>query len=221
MNKDFFNDMRSQIEPPDESVSFLLKKAQLTDAKNLAWQNKFVSRNLTAVVGSIALIIISGVVVAFGGFFNAPSVDPNNTESSATTFGTVSNTVKQTTATQPTEHLTTTSTDVPKTQTTPQISDTSPPHTSIQTASAPTQTTSNPPKTPAPQQISLERAIEIGYAEITNRGFTGTFRESCRGTSQGQDVWELLFRVQGGRLPLVEMYISMETGAIIKWEWDD
>jgi uncharacterized membrane protein YkoI len=77
------------------------------------------------------------------------------------------------------------------------------------------------PQQPNGQSISLERAIEIGYAEIANRGFTGTFRESCRGSSRGQQVWELLYRVQGGRLPLVEMYISMETGEIIMWEWDD
>jgi len=69
--------------------------------------------------------------------------------------------------------------------------------------------------------ISLERAIEIGHEELARRGYTGTFRESCRGFSRGQQVWELLFRVEGGRKPLVEMYINMDTGAIVKFEWDD
>ena len=34
-------------------------------------------------------------------------------------------------------------------------------------------------------------------------------------------VWEVLFNVQGGRLPLVEMYICVHTGDVAKFEWDD
>ena len=70
-------------------------------------------------------------------------------------------------------------------------------------------------------EISLERAIEIGHEEIVNRGYSGTFRESCRGVSRGQNVWELLYRVEGGRKPLAEIYISIETGDVVKFEWDD
>ena len=78
---------------------------------------------------------------------------------------------------------------------------------------------SNRPTSPA---ISLQRAIEIGYAEIERRGYTGTFRrDSGMDFERGQWVWELLFRVQGGRLPLVEMYINVDTGAVVKFEWDD
>ena len=77
----------------------------------------------------------------------------------------------------------------------------------------------NRPSNPA---ISLERAIEIGYAEIARRGHTGTFRtHSGMDWERGQWVWELEFSVQGGRLPLVEMYINVDTGSIVKFEWDD
>ena len=75
---------------------------------------------------------------------------------------------------------------------------------------------------PSNPTISLERAIEIGYAEITRQGHTGTFlRDSGIDWERGQWVWELLFRVEGGRLPLVEIYINTETGDIVKFEWDD
>lgn len=224
MNKDFFNDINSQIEPPDKSVAFLLKQARLADSANKAREDRFVMKNMVAVAASIALIMVGGAVIAFGDFFNDPAVDPSND----TQPPLITSETPQITDIQPTERTTPIFTTEPTTQATPQISDTSPTQPTptstttpaTQTTPAPT-TTQTTPTTPTAQPISLEQAIEIGYAEIANRGYTGTFRESCRGTSQGQEVWELLFRVQGGRLPLVEMYISMETGAILKWEWDD
>jgi len=74
---------------------------------------------------------------------------------------------------------------------------------------------SNPP-------ISLECAIEIGYEELARRGHSGTFSsDSGIDWERGQWVWELLFRVEGGRLPLVEMYINVDTGTVVKFEWDD
>ena len=77
----------------------------------------------------------------------------------------------------------------------------------------------NRPSNPA---ISLERAIEIAYADLAARGLTGTFRNhSGMDFERGQWVWELVFSVQGGRLPLVEYYINVDTGAIVKFEWDD
>jgi uncharacterized membrane protein YkoI len=70
--------------------------------------------------------------------------------------------------------------------------------------------------------ISLERAIEIGYEELARRGYTGTFRErSGLDWEYGQWVWEIEFRVVGGRRPFVEMYINVDTGSVVKFEWDD
>ena len=75
---------------------------------------------------------------------------------------------------------------------------------------------------PVNPAISLERAIEIGYEELARRGHTGSFRNhSGMDLERGQWVWELEFRVSGGRLPLVEMYINVDTGAVVKFEWDD
>ncbi|MCL1997706.1 MAG: PepSY domain-containing protein [Turicibacter sp.] len=75
---------------------------------------------------------------------------------------------------------------------------------------------------PSNPAISLDRAIELGHAELARRGFSGTFREhSGMDFEYGQWVWEILFSVPGGRLPLVEMYINVDTGAIVKFEWDD
>jgi hypothetical protein len=104
--------------------------------------------------------------------------------------------------------------------TTPPPTQTTPPQ---QTAPPPsgTQTQGNRPSNPA---ISRERAIEIGYAEIARRGHTGTFRRDSGMDWEpryGGWVWEVLFRVQGGRLPLVEMYICVHTGNVAKFEWDD
>ena len=84
-----------------------------------------------------------------------------------------------------------------------------------------TSTQGNRPQSPA---ISLERAIEIGYAELARRGHTGTFRNHSGMDFEpryGGWVWEILFRVPGGRLPLVEMYICVHTGNVAKFEWDD
>ena len=99
----------------------------------------------------------------------------------------------------------------------PKVSPSPSPHASPSPSLSPGQT--GRPINPA---ISLERAIEIGYEELARRGHTGSFRNhSGMDLERGQWVWELLFNVQGGRLPFVEMYISVDTGAIIKFEWDD
>ena len=113
-----------------------------------------------------------------------------------------------------------------------------PAHQQAQPPQAPPQATAPPQPTPSPGHmhgggqsgrpsnpaISLERAIEIGYAEIARRGHTGTFRRHSGMDWEpryGGWVWEVLFSVQGGRLPLVEMYIHVDTGNVAKFEWDD
>jgi len=93
-----------------------------------------------------------------------------------------------------------------------------PSHTSPPTSS-PSGGQNNRPSNPA---ISRQRAIEIGYEELARRGYTGSFRNSSgMDWERGQWVWEIEFRVEGGRLPLVEMYINVDTGAVVKFEWDD
>ena len=75
---------------------------------------------------------------------------------------------------------------------------------------------------PVNPAISLERAIQIGYEELIRRGLSGSFHNhSGMDWERGQWVWEIVYRVPGGRLPLVEMYINVQTGAIVKFEWDD
>ena len=116
-----------------------------------------------------------------------------------------------------------------------------PPHQQIQPQQPPTQiitpppTQINPPiqnnnqgqsqgNRPSNPAISLERAIQIGYEELARRGHTGTFRNHSGMDWEpryGGWVWEIVFRVPGGRLPLVEMYINVHTGAVAKFEWDD
>jgi len=104
-----------------------------------------------------------------------------------------------------------------------------PPHTQ-QSAAYPTPSPSPSPSggsnqrgnRPSNPAISLQRAIEIGYEELERRGHAGTFRsDSGMDWEHGQWVWELLFRAEGGRLPLVEMYINVDTGDVVKFEWDD
>ena len=70
--------------------------------------------------------------------------------------------------------------------------------------------------------ITLERAIEIAYADIAARGINASFRsDSGLSWERGQWVWELLFATQGERMPLIEYYINAENGNIVKFEWDD
>jgi len=70
--------------------------------------------------------------------------------------------------------------------------------------------------------ISLDRAIEIAYADLANRGINATYRSnSGLDWERGQRVWELLFRTTGERMPLIEYYINAENGNIVKFEWDD
>ena len=75
---------------------------------------------------------------------------------------------------------------------------------------------SNRPSNPA---ISLERAIEIAEADLERRGISATLRSHKMDWERGQWVWELEFRPGNGGV--IEYYISVETGAIIKFEWED
>ena len=94
-----------------------------------------------------------------------------------------------------------------------------PPGSVTQAAPTPARRIGGRPVNPA---ISLERAIQIGYEELARRGLSGTFRNhSGMDWERGQWVWEIVYRVPGGRLPLVEMYINVHTGAVVKFEWDD
>ena len=99
-----------------------------------------------------------------------------------------------------------------------------PPHPSTQTP-RPTATPStnhgreNRPTNPT---ISRERAIEIAYEDLEIRGINATFRsDSGMDWERGQWVWELLFRTQGERMPFIEFYINVDSGEIVKFEWDD
>ena len=84
------------------------------------------------------------------------------------------------------------------------------------------QTTSGQGNRPSNPEISLERAIEIAYSDLARRGINATFsRDSGMDWERGQWVWELLFRTQGERMPLIEFYINVDNGSIVKFEWDD
>ena len=70
--------------------------------------------------------------------------------------------------------------------------------------------------------ISLDRAIEIAYADLASRGINATYRSnSGMDWERGQWVWELLFWTHGERMPLIEYYINADNGNIVKFEWDD
>ena len=65
--------------------------------------------------------------------------------------------------------------------------------------------------------ISLERAIGIAQADLTTRGIGANHIGSSTGTERGVRVWELEFRrTDNGRV--IEYYIDMNTGAIVKFE---
>jgi len=75
---------------------------------------------------------------------------------------------------------------------------------------------------PSNPAITLDQAIEIAYADLERRGINATYRSnSGLDFERGQWVWELLFRTQGEHMPLIEYYINVDTGDIVKFEWDD
>ena len=76
---------------------------------------------------------------------------------------------------------------------------------------------SSRPSNPA---VSLERAIEIASADLAARGISATFRtHSGMSWERWQWVWELEFRPTNQR-GVIEYYINVHTGAIVKFEWD-
>jgi len=87
---------------------------------------------------------------------------------------------------------------------------------------SPSMEVSEQERPPSDSAISLERAIELAYDDLATRGITATFHtDSGISWERGQWVWELEFRTQGERMPIIEYYISVDTGAVIKFEWDD
>ena len=78
----------------------------------------------------------------------------------------------------------------------------------------------SPEPRPTNPAISLERAIEIAQADLVSRSINAIFRtDSGMSWERRQWVWELEFSPvgQGG---VIEYYINVHTGAIVKYEWD-
>ena len=77
---------------------------------------------------------------------------------------------------------------------------------------------------PANPAISLQRAIEIAEADLAERGISATFHhDSGMDWERRQWVWELEFRVTDAHRGqhTIEYYINVDTGDIVKFEWDD
>jgi len=100
-------------------------------------------------------------------------------------------------------------------------------HTTVPTEATATEVTdstygygeNNRPESP---EITLERAIELAYEDLEDRGITATFyADSGMEWERDRWVWELTFRTEGEQMPYVEYYISVEDGSVVKFEWDD
>jgi len=86
--------------------------------------------------------------------------------------------------------------------------------------SATTQVSDNRNQRPQNPAISRQRAIEIAYADLARRGIAASFHAaSGMDWERGQWVWELEFRPAQGR-GMIEYYINVNTGAIVKFEFD-
>jgi len=95
----------------------------------------------------------------------------------------------------------------------------------------PTPQPNNPPTTgsgqgnrPQNPAITLQRAIEIAQADLVRRGINANFHSNSGiDWERGQWVWELEFRAVNaprGR-NVIEFYINVDTGAIVKFEQGD
>jgi len=82
-----------------------------------------------------------------------------------------------------------------------------------------TQIEANQNNRPEDPSVSIERATQIAYEDLRSRGIPANFRaHSGISLERGQWVWELEFSPsQGG---VIEYYINVTTGAIVKFEWD-
>ena len=73
---------------------------------------------------------------------------------------------------------------------------------------------------PTNPAISLEGAVQIAAEDLRNRGIDASLRSnSGMSWERNQWVWELEFRPTTGRA-VIEYYINVDTGAIVKFEWD-
>ena len=86
--------------------------------------------------------------------------------------------------------------------------------------SAPTSTNRN--IRPVNPNITMERAVEIAHAELAKHGFTGTLRSVNMDWERGQWVWEVEIRNNNRNRnhQIVEIYINVDTGDVVKFEWD-
>jgi len=132
----------------------------------------------------------------------APTTMPHAT----TAADTVPPVVSETVATEPTTQAPTTTT----------------PHVAHEPTTTAPQSTTAQSSGSQNQGISLDEAISIAYAHLSNQSINATFRShSGIHWERGQWVWELLFRTQGERMPFIEFYINTDNGDIVKMEWDD
>ena len=73
---------------------------------------------------------------------------------------------------------------------------------------------------PTDPAVSLDMARAIAEEDLASRGITATFRaHSGMSWERRQWVWELEFSPTGQR-GVIEYYINVHTGAIVKFEWD-
>lgn len=77
---------------------------------------------------------------------------------------------------------------------------------------------------PSNPAISQQRAIEIAEADLIRRGINATLHStSGMDFERDQWVWELEFRVTGAQRGrhVIEYYINVNNGNIVKFEWGD
>ncbi|MCL2573505.1 MAG: copper amine oxidase N-terminal domain-containing protein [Defluviitaleaceae bacterium] len=107
----------------------------------------------------------------------------------------------------------------------PSPSPTSSPTSSPSSTSSPTSSPSSSPSSqssrPTNPAISLQNAIDIAYNDLASRNISATFHsDSGMDWERGQWVWELEFRIDGSRT-IVEYYINIDIGTIVKFEIDN
>ena len=93
----------------------------------------------------------------------------------------------------------------------------------VQQPAQPPATTSNRNTRPTNPAISRDRAIEIAHAELARHGLTGTFRSVSMDWERGQWVWEVELRTNSANRwqREFEVYVNVNTGAVVHTEFDD
>ena len=79
-----------------------------------------------------------------------------------------------------------------------------------------------PEEQPDDPHVTLEDAVALGYEVLEGRQLTGEmYGQSGLVFEDGRWVWALVFKIENGQEPYVDIFISAQDGQLVTFGWDD